>query len=101
MSRQASAPRVSVVMPVFDGATYLAEAVDSLLAQTLSDWELVAVDDGSADDSPAILGRYAAADSRVRILRNDTNMGISAALNRGWREARGAYIARLDADDVA
>jgi Glycosyl transferase family 2 len=101
MSRPASMPRVSVVMPVFDGATYLTEAVESILGQTFADWELVTVDDGSGDDSPEILARYAAADSRIRVLRNETNMGVSATLNRGWREARGEYIARLDADDVA
>lgn len=101
MSRPAYVPGVSVVIPVYDGARYLAEAVESVLAQTFGDWELVAVDDGSGDDSPAILADYAAADSRIRVLRNETNLGISATLNRGWRAARGAYIARLDADDVA
>jgi glycosyltransferase involved in cell wall biosynthesis len=88
-------------MPVFNGAAYLAEAVESVLAQTYADLELVAVDDGSQDDSRAILEGYAERDSRVRLLANERNLGISATLNRGWREARGTYIARLDADDVA
>ena len=62
------APRVSVVMPVFDGARFLAEAIESVLAQSLSDLELLVVDDGSSDGSAAIAARYAAADSRVHVL---------------------------------
>lgn len=96
-----SSPRVSVVMPVFNAETYLAEAVESVLSQTLSELELVAVDDGSSDGSRAILERFVSADRRVRLLVNEQNQGISGALNRGWRAARAPYIARLDADDVA
>jgi hypothetical protein len=96
-----AAPKVSVVMPVYNGEAYLNEALESVLEQPFTDWELIAVDDGSRDDSAEILARYAAADSRIRVLRNETNVGVSATLNRGWREARGAYIARLDADDIA
>src|SRR6478672_8128862 len=88
-------------MPVRDGEAYLEEAVASVLGQTLEDLELIVVDDGSTDSSGEILERLAAADPRVHILTGSTRSGISAALNRGWREARGGYIARLDADDVA
>jgi hypothetical protein len=94
-------PRVSVVIPVFNGEAYLAEAVESVLEQTLEELELVAVDDGSRDASRAILEGFARADPRVRLLANEKNLGISAALNRGWRAARAPYIARLDADDVS
>jgi glycosyltransferase involved in cell wall biosynthesis len=94
-------PRVSVVMPVFNGETYLAEAVESALGQTLQELELVAVDDGSRDGSRAILERFARADRRVRVVVNEQNLGIAGALNRGWRAARAPYIARLDADDIA
>lgn len=94
-------PCVSVVMPVFNSETYLAEAVESVLSQTLNDLELVAVDDGSSDGSRAILERFVSADRRVRLVVNEQNQGISSALNRGWRAARAPYIARLDADDVA
>jgi hypothetical protein len=94
-------PRVSVVMPVFNGETYLAEAVQSVLSQTLSEVELVVVDDGSSDGSREIVERFMGADRRVRLLVNEENQGISGALNRGWRAARAPYIARLDADDVA
>ena len=88
-------------MPVYNGQAFLGEALESIRQQTFVDWELVAVDDGSHDGSGSVLERFAATDRRIRILTNETNAGIAAALNRGWREARGAYIARLDADDVA
>jgi hypothetical protein len=95
------APRVSVVMPVFNGETYLADAVESVLRQTLHEVELVAVDDGSWDGSRAILQAFERADPRVRLVVNDQNLGVSGARNRGWRAARAPYIACLDADDIA
>jgi hypothetical protein len=88
-------------MPVYNGEQFLEEAVESIQRQTFADWELVAIDDGSQDSSRSVLRRFAAADPRIRVIENETNGGISAALNSGWQEARGAYIARLDADDVA
>src|SRR3712207_4054623 len=91
---------ISVVMPVFNGQRFLAEAMDSLLAQTFRDFEVVAVDDGSTDDTPATLHRYAERDARVRVIRGD-HAGISAALNRGIAAATHEWIARMDADDVA
>src|ERR1041385_2771269 len=87
-------------MPVRNAGRFLAEAVDSVLRQTFRDLELVAVDDGSTDDSLEILQRLATEDPRVSVVTGDAR-GISAALNRGWHEARGEYIGRLDADDVA
>jgi hypothetical protein len=96
-----SAPRVTVVMPVFNGETYLAEAVRSVLGQTLKELEVVAVDDGSRDGSRAILERFARADRRVRLVVNDQNLGVSESRNTGWRLARAPYIACLDADDIA
>lgn len=93
-------PRASVVMPVFDAETYLREAVESVLGQTLAELELIAVDDGSTDRSPGILEEYARADGRVRVLRQE-HAGLAAALNLGCRAAEGPYVARMDADDVA
>jgi len=92
-------PMVSIVMPVYNSARYLEEAVDSLMAQTCQDFELIAVDDGSTDESGHILDRYADSDSRIRVI-HQANGGISAARNRGMREARGKYIAVMDSDDV-
>jgi glycosyltransferase involved in cell wall biosynthesis len=88
-------------MPVYNAENFLAEAVESIQSQTFQDWELVAVDDGSTDSSGTILARFASDDPRVRVLGGEENRGVAAALNRGWREARGELVARLDADDVA
>jgi hypothetical protein len=93
-------PRISVVMPVRNGERYLAHAVDSILAQTCPDFELVIIDDGSTDSTPEQLRRYEAADDRVRV-QHQQQAGLVASLNRGCGEARGAYIARMDADDIA
>ncbi len=92
------APVVSVVLPVYNGATYLREAVESILGQTLRDLELIVVDDGSTDDTPAILGQLH--DTRLRTVRQP-NKGVAAARNSGIELARGRYIAQMDADDVS
>jgi glycosyltransferase involved in cell wall biosynthesis len=91
---------ISVVMPVYNGQRFLAQAMDSLLAQTFTDFEVIAVDDGSTDETPAILRAYADRDARVRVIRGD-HAGISAALNRGIEASTHQWIARIDADDVA
>jgi glycosyltransferase involved in cell wall biosynthesis len=92
-------PRVSVVMPVYNGAVFLEAAVASVLAQSCPDFELVVVDDGSTDETPAILAQLAEGDARIRLLRKP-NSGISDTLNAGIEAARGEWIARLDADDL-
>ena len=93
-----SAPRITVLMPVYNAETYLQEALDSITAQTFDDFELLVVDDGSTDGSAGILARHATRDARLKVLRQ-ANGGVSAALNAGLAAARGAYIARMDADD--
>lgn len=100
-NERAAAPRVSVVMPVFNSETYVAEAVESVLGQTLRELELIVVDDGSRDTSNAILEQSARRDPRVRLIVNETNLGVRIAMNQGWQAARAPYIARMDADDVA
>ena len=101
MRDNCSGPLVSVVMPVYNTAQYLAEAVDSILAQSYQDFELIAVNDGSRDRSPDILDRYRKLDSRVRVLNHGTNQGIPASRNRGMLDARGKYIAVMDSDDIS
>jgi hypothetical protein len=96
----ADAPRVSVVMPVHNGGEYLARAVESILGQTLADFEFVIVNDGSTDTTAATLQAYQARDSRVRV-HHGARAGLVASLNRGCADARAAYIARMDADDIA
>jgi Glycosyl transferase family 2 len=93
-------PRVSVVMAVRNGVPYLEQAVDSILAQTFTDLEFVIIDDGSTDSTPEVLRRYQTADHRVRVLHQE-NAGLTPSLNRGCQLARGTYVARMDADDVA
>lgn len=93
-------PTISVLMSVFNGEAFLTEAVESIRDQTFSDFEFLIVDDGSVDGTAGILDFQASRDSRVRLLRQE-NRGLIAALNRGVSEARGRYIARMDADDVA
>lgn len=90
---------VSVVIPVFNAARYLRECVDSVLAQTHRDLDIVLVDDGSTDDSAAICDEYAAVDKRVRTLHL-ANGGVSEARNRGVEAARGLYVTFVDADDT-
>lgn len=92
-------PVISVITPVYQGEALLPECVESVRRQTFSDWELLLIDDGSADNSRTLCERYAAEDPRIRTLAQPENMGVSAARNRGLREARGQYVAFLDADD--
>jgi glycosyltransferase involved in cell wall biosynthesis len=88
---------VSVVMPAYNHARYLPRAIESVLGQTYPDLELIVVDDASTDDTAAVLTGYG---DRVRVVRLATNLGISGARNAGLREARGRYLAFLDADDL-
>ena len=99
MMNSATTPRVSVLMSVYNGAAFLRQAVQSILAQTFTDFEFVVIDDGSTDESLAILQSYG--DARLRIVRNERNLGLTASLNRGLQEARGEFVARQDADDVS
>jgi len=99
MSDDARAPRVSVVMAVHDGERYVGAAVDSILGQQLGDLELIVVDDGSTDRSAEIVRQRN--DPRVRVITNERNLGLAPSLNAGLAAARGEFIARLDADDVA
>jgi len=90
---------VSVIMPIYNGEAFLREAIESVLAQTHRDFELVAVDDGSTDASPAILAEFAAADRRVRVI-TQRNGGGARARNRALQEARAEWVINLDCDDV-
>lgn len=93
-------PLVSVVMAVHNGERHLRAAMDSLMAQTCGDVEFVVIDDGSTDSSAAILTSYAG-DPRLVLLANPANIGLTKSLNLGLARARGLFIARMDADDVA
>ncbi len=84
-------------MPVYNGARYLREAIDSILNQTFENFEFLIVDDASADQSAVLVRSYA--DARIRLVQNETNQGQVRSQNKGLRLSRGAYIARLDQDD--
>ena len=90
--------KVSVVMPIYNASDYLRLALDGVVHQTLTDIELICVDDGSTDDSLSIIKEYQQADERVRIL-TENNAGPSIARNKGLSRARGKYVIFLDADD--
>lgn len=93
-------PKISVVLPVHNADPYLAVAIDSLLAQTFKDFEIIAINDGSADRSGEILNEYALQDSRIRVFHR-AQRGLVVTLNEGIDLARGEWIARMDADDIA
>ena len=92
-------PLFSIVIPIYNVAQYLHECLDSLLAQTFTDWEAICVDDGSADGSGQILDEYAAHDARIRVV-HQPNAGVSIARNNGLSRVKGDYIGFVDADDV-
>lgn len=93
-------PALSVVLAVYNGARHLERSLQSVLSQSFADFELIVVDDGSTDATPAILAALTRADPRVIVLRQE-NRGLTASLNRGIALARGTYVARQDADDIS
>jgi len=92
-------PDVSVVMSVCNGGAFLAQAIESILGQSHSDFEFIVIDDGSSDDSADTIASYS--DARLRVVRHTENAGLATRLNEGFALASGRYIARMDADDVS
>ena len=92
--------KVSVIMAVYNGEKYLKESIDSIINQTFKNFEFIIINDGSTDGSLKILDSYKD-DDRLKVLNNEQNKGLIYSLNRGINEARGIYIARMDADDIA
>src|ERR1700680_300023 len=95
-----NSPKVSVVMSVFNGQTFLSEAIESILGQTFRDFEFLIIDDGSTDRTAEILSTIAQSDGRIQIVSR-SNKGRAISLNVGINLAAGKYIGRMDADDVA
>ncbi len=93
------APRVSVLMPTFQHAAFIRRALESLLAQTMADWELIIVDDGSPDQTADLVGRYLA-DPRIHYRRLERNVGLGAALNHALEQAKASLVAYLPSDDL-
>ena len=90
---------VSVIMPSYNTANFISETIESVLAQTYTNWELIIVDDCSTDDTDAVVRPYLA-DGRIRYIKNEKNSGAAVSRNRALREAKGKWIAFLDSDDL-
>ena len=93
-------PLISVIMPVYNREKYIGEAIESVLSQTYKNWELIIIDDGSTDTTYKIISEYANKDSRIKIFKNNINLGISPSRNKGLMFAKGKYIGILDSDDI-
>ena len=91
---------ISIIIPVYNGAAFLEQTIQSVINQTYQDWELLLVDDCSKDQSLEIIRRFQEKDKRIRLLLQNKNQGAAEARNRGVNEAKGRYIAYLDADDI-
>lgn len=92
---------ISIIINAYNAEKHLETTIQSIINQTYSDWELILVDDGSKDDTFRIMKRQSELDSRIRVLKNEKNLGIPRSINLGIDNARGNYIAKIDADDVA
>jgi succinoglycan biosynthesis protein ExoO len=97
--KRTAVPAVSVLIPVYNGGQWLAAAIESVLSQTLSNLEVLVVDDASEDDTVRIAEEFARRDPRVRLLRQHCNRGQAAARNLALASARGEWVAPVDADD--
>lgn len=93
-------PIISVIMSVYNGETYLKEAIDSVIAQTFTQWELIVINDCSQDKTADILAEYALHDERIKVFTNEVNLKLPASLNKAISLSNSRYIARMDADDI-
>ena len=100
MAEQNLNPLVSVVMPAYNAERFIAKAIESVLNQTIQDFELIVVDDCSKDATASIAEEYAARDSRVKLLKNEQNLRVAGTRNRALEVCRGEYVALLDSDDI-
>lgn len=91
---------VSVIMPAYNCEKFISASIESVISQTYENWELLIVDDCSIDNTHKIVNQYASKDSRIKLFRQNTNLGVSHARNRAIKESDGRYIAFLDSDDI-
>lgn len=99
MDKSSTPPMISVIMPIYNGELFLREAIDSILNQTYTNFEFIIIDDGSTDQTAAILNTYS--DPRIIRITHPQNLGLVKSLNDGIAQARGEYFARMDADDIS
>ena len=93
-------PMISLIMSVYNGEDYLSEAIDSVLNQSFTNWELIVINDCSTDGTGEILAKYESQDARVKVYTNEVNLRLPSSLNKALELAKGKYIARMDADDI-
>lgn len=93
-------PKISLIMSVYNGEDYLAEAIESVLNQTFRDFELIVINDCSTDSTPEILNGFQERDNRVKVHTNEVNLRLPSSLNKAISLAKGKYVARMDADDI-
>ena len=94
-------PEISVIMSVYNDEKYIAKAIDSILTQSFSNFELIICDDYSTDRSSNIIEKYVKQDNRIVFFKNEKNLGLATSLNRCIERAKGKYIARMDSDDIS
>lgn len=99
IEKMAALPLVTVITPAYNAEPFIEETIRSVLAQSLTDWELIVIDDGSTDDTGKIVEAYARTDARIRLVINEKNRGVARTRNRGLEMFRGQYVAFLDSDD--
>lgn len=99
VQEQKAAPLVSVIMPAYNAEEFIEEAIASVQAQEISDWELIVIDDGSQDGTQKMVEDFMQKDSRIHLIVNEANMGVGKSRNRGLDICRGEYVALLDSDD--
>ncbi|MDL2225209.1 glycosyltransferase [Eubacteriales bacterium OttesenSCG-928-M02] len=100
-AERAGTPLVTVIMSAYNDQIYIRSAIESILTQSFMDFEFIITDDASSDDTLSILMEYMRSDSRIKILRNEKNQGLTVSLNNMIIQSNGQYIARMDADDIA
>ena len=100
-SMERNPPTISVIMPVYNGAQFLREAIVSVINQSFTDFEFIIINDGSTDDSARIIREYEQQESRIKFINQSKNSGLIEVLNLGLSLAKGKYIARMDADDIS
>ena len=97
-----SNPKVSIVLPTFNSSKTVCNAIDSMIAQTFTDWELIVINDhGSNDGTVEIIKDYIKKDSRIRLIQTNRRLGLADSLNLGIQLSKGKYIARMDSDDYS
>lgn len=99
IEKMAALPLVTVITPAYNAESFIEETIRSVLAQSLTDWELIVIDDGSTDDTGKVVEAYARTDARIRLVINEKNRGVARTRNRGLEMFRGQYVAFLDSDD--